>query len=139
MKSFHFSLEKIYELRVKEEKKMKRAYGEIQKLVFQKENEIQQMMKEKATMSEMSQMNIEQIQVHYRYLARLDQQIMDEHQQLLIIKQQLADILEEYMTAQKDRKIIEKLYEKKYQEYLSEVKKEEQKRLDEFRARQSVL
>ncbi|WP_313628670.1 flagellar export protein FliJ [Enterococcus italicus] len=139
MKSFHFSLEKIYELRVKEEKKMKRAYGEIQKLVFQKENEIQQMMKEKATMSGMSQMNIEQIQVHYRYLARLDQQIMDEHQQLLIIKQQLADILEEYMTAQKDRKIIEKLYEKKYQEYLSEVKKEEQKRLDEFRARQSVL
>lgn len=139
MKSFHFSLEKIYELRVKEEKKMKRAYGEIQKLVFQKENEIQQMMKEKTTMSEMSQMNIEQIQVHYRYLARLDQQIMDEHQQLLIIKQQLADILEEYMTAQKDRKIIEKLYEKKYQEYLSEVKKEEQKRLDEFRARQSVL
>lgn len=139
MKSFHFSLEKIYELRVKEEKKMKRAYGEIQKLVFQKENEIQQMMKEKTTMSEMSQMNIEQIQVHYRYLARLDQEIMDEHQQLLIIKQQLADILEEYMTAQKDRKIIEKLYEKKYQEYLSEVKKEEQKRLDEFRARQSVL
>lgn len=139
MKVFHFSLEKIYELRTQEEKKMKRAYGEIQKLVNQKEQKIQQMTQEKVAMSDSNQGSIEQMQVHYRYLARLDQQIMDEHQQLLGIKQQLADSLEKYMVAQKERKIIEKLHEKKHQEYVSEMKKEEQKQLDEFRIRQSLL
>lgn len=137
MKPFKFSLEKIYDLRIQEEKNVKRQFGEIQKLVTQKEQKIQQMMAEKAIMMGEQHLEIRQMQVHYRYLARLDQQIMDEHQELLSIKQQLAEILDLYVAAQKERKIIEKLREKKEHDYLEELKKVEQKQLDEFRLRQS--
>lgn len=139
MKSFHFSLEKIYELRIQEEKKVKLSYGELQKIVNQKEQEIQQMIHEKAAMNNMAQVSVEQMQVHYRYLARLDQKIMDEHQKLLICKQKLAGVLEEYATAQKERRIIEKLRQKQYQEYMNEMQIQEQKELDEFRVRKLTL
>lgn len=135
MKPFKFSLEKIYELRMQEEKEVKRHFGDIQRLVTQKEQEIAFMMKEKAEMMGDYQRDIDQMQVYFRYLARLDQQIMDEHQLLLGIKQQLAEILDLYVEAQKERKIIEKLRDKKLAEYHERTKKEEQKNLDDFRVR----
>ena len=48
------------------------------------------------------------------------------------VKQELAESLSVVVEAQQERKIVEKLREKQFAEYIYEEQLEEQKQLDEF-------
>ena len=67
-----------------------------------------------------------------RYLLALNATIDEVQNKMFHVKQELAESLSVVVEAQQERKIVEKLREKQFAEYIYEEQLEEQKQLDEF-------
>lgn len=136
MAGFKFRLQKILEHRETIEnikkgefaKKQSELNHEIEKLnILQNKRNIISKQKTDSTNT-----TINELQKYSNYLFILDKQI--ETQVLVIeeMKKKVEEVREELIEATKDKKIIEKLKLRDYQEFLYEEKKEEEKANDQF-------
>lgn len=132
MQAFHFSLEKVLDHRKLTEEAAMRAYGQLQQTVTDQEAAFAALQQEKSQLLEISELTIGRMQVQQRYLLVLSNAIDEAEAKLFHVKQELADALAQVVEAQQERKIVEKLREKKLAEYSYNSQMEEQKQLDEF-------
>lgn len=132
MQAFHFSLEKVLDHRKLTEEAAMRAYGQLQQTVTDQEAAFAALQQEKSQLLEISELTIGRMQVQQRYLLVLSNAIDEAEAKLFYVKQELADALAQVVEAQQERKIVEKLREKKLAEYSYNRQMEEQKQLDEF-------
>ena len=139
MKAFHFSLEKVLDHRVSVEQQAKRAYAEKQKAVIQTEQVLTQMINEKTALMDVNEMTLGRMQVQHRYLTALESGIHEMYQQVRQLNQEVEVALTAVVQAQQERKVVEKLREKKLEEYNYELLQEEQKQLDEMGSRSLAM
>lgn len=138
MEKFQFSLEKVLDYRWLQEQDAKRAYASAQKALNEQESILQQIKKEKNELMEIRETTINRMQVQQWYLLDLNQRLVATTQTIQEMRQYVATALQNYITAQKERKILEKLSEKQLEEYQLAANREEQKMLDEMASRRRI-
>lgn len=132
MQKFRFSLEKVLDVRWTAEEEAKREYAVVQQALFEQETNLQILYQEKTELLEVPEIGVNRMQMRYWYLTELDRQTALAQEQIYHLKQLVEKALEKYIHAQRERKVLEKLEEKQYDEHLLEAKREEQKLLDEM-------
>lgn len=139
MTKFKFSLEKVLDFRWGIEKEAKRVYGELQRQKVEQEQALLEIQNEKNELMEVPEYTINRMQIRQWYLVELDRQMSVAQQSILELQQQIDQALENYVAAQKDRKVLEKLREKQLEEFQIELSREEQKQLDDMANRPNLF
>ncbi|KAF1302011.1 flagellar export protein FliJ [Enterococcus saccharolyticus] len=138
MEKFQFSLEKVLDYRWLQEQDAKRVYASAQKALNEQESILQQIKQEKNELMEIRETTVNRMQVQQWYLLDLNQRLVATTQTIQEMRQYVATALQNYITAQKERKILEKLSEKQLEEYQLAANREEQKMLDEMASRRRI-
>ena len=120
-------------------KKPKRTYAQKQQLLIQQRTAPEYADTGKSPAFDVNEMTIGRMQVQQRYLLALNATIDEVQNKMFHVKQELAESLSVVVEAQQERKIVEKLREKQFAEYIYEEQLEEQKQLDEFGNRALLL
>lgn len=139
MNPFQFSLEKVLDVRWTAEEEAKNAYAQAQQALFEAEENLFVLKQEKSELMNVPAQGVNRMQVRYWYLIELDRQTIQAENQVWNLKEQVKTMLNKYITAQKDRKILEKLEEKQKEAYDLEFKLYEQKQLDEMSNRSLIM
>lgn len=139
MNPFRFSLEKVLDVRWTAEDQAKQAYAQAQQALFEAEEQLNLLKKEKQDLMEVPTQGISRMQVRYWYLIELDRLTIQAENQVWNLNEQVKTKLNDYIATQKDRKILEKLEEKQKEEYDLEFKLYEQKQLDEMGNRNVII
>ena len=135
MTRFQFSLDKVLDVRWTAEEEAKRHYAAAQQVLSEQEEMLYLLRQEKRTLLEVPERSINRMQVQHWYLMELDRQTSLVEEQLFHSKQAVEQALGEYITAQKERKVLDKLEERQKEEYDMKEKQIEQKMLDEMSTR----
>lgn len=131
---FKFKLEKLLNIRKKQEEDLGRAYSIKLKEIKQKEDELSNLVKEEFEVKinmRKEKIMIGELQQMERYIFKLKNLQENLKQEITILKEQAEVLKNNLLNARKKRKTLEKLKEKKYQKYLYEQNLKEQKTLDE--------
>ncbi len=134
MKKFTFKLEKLLELRQFEEDKAKAALAEAIAVSERLKAELRQIAEDRVA-TNTSRHGLSDpvaMQTIERYIVRLDtrkEQVLQELAQAELVVEEKRTLFAEAM---RQRKIIDKLREKKYAEWKKERQKEEEKIIDEI-------
>lgn len=139
MSPFQFSLEKVLDVRWTVEDEAKNAYAQAQQALFEAEENLLLLKQEKSELMDVPAQGVNRMQVRYWYLIELDRQTLQAENQVWNLKEQVKTMLNKYIAAQKDRKILEKLEEKQKEVYDLEFKLYEQKQLDEMSNRSLIM
>lgn len=136
MAGFKFRLQKILEHRETLENIKKGEFAKVQSELNHEIVKLKGLESERNTIARQktssTNTTISELQKYNDYLFILDKQI--ESQGLVIekMREKVEEVREELIEATKDKKIIEKLKLRDYQEFLYEEKKEEEKANDQF-------
>lgn len=134
MKAYSFSMEKVLEWRESLEKTSMEKFAISQnelnqaKMILTNLTNEYDVAKEKALKCK----SINELRQLQLYKADLEDRIENQHEIIQRKAKELEDIRQELVAAQKDRKIMEKLKERDYSNYLEKVNADEQKFLDEM-------
>jgi len=134
MKRFHFSLEKILELRKYREQLAKQDLAKVNSRVGSLENQIRDCHTLQAmTLDSRSQEEFDLAlwMAGETYYQGLKGKIEQNQNQLVGFYEEREKVLRLYKDKAKDRKVLEKLKEKKNLEHKQELQKEDQKSLDD--------
>lgn len=138
MEKFQFSLEKILDYRWIQENEAKREYASAQKALNEQEEILKQLIAEKGELMEIRETTVNRMQIQQWYLLDLNQKLTETVQTINEFKHFVELKLQAYITAQKERKVLEKLSEKQMAEHQLAVNREEQKMLDEMANRKRI-
>ncbi|WP_207942455.1 flagellar export protein FliJ [Enterococcus sp. DIV2402] len=138
MEKFQFSLEKILDYRWIQENEAKREYASAQKALNEQEEILKQLIAEKGELMEIRETTVNRMQIQQWYLLDLNQKLTETVQTINELKHFVELKLQAYITAQKERKVLEKLSEKQMAEHQLAVNREEQKMLDEMANRKRI-
>lgn len=137
MKKFKFKLQKVQDTK---EKQVKQKSGELSKLSHQKETKVQELENLHSELNviqrEIYEKTMEGCPVHevldsHKYADKITQQIKQTRKQIEQLDEKIERKQVELLQLNKEKKILEKLREKRYVQYLQQQNKEEQKVLDE--------
>ena len=137
MKAFSYSLEKVLKLRKYNEDEAKIELGRAVSILAQLEQRIVAIAAEtaRAQAAQFSQENTAiQMQQYMFYLIRLDntkEQLLKDAAQAELKVEEAREV---FLEASRERKVLDKLKEKRYKEYRKEVLVEETKALDDISA-----
>lgn len=138
MQKFRFKLEKILDLKQREEDKRQAEFKEAQ-VTYEQENEKLKILKKKCGLyrkgyheAQLGRIEIEQVKFYQRYIYQLEDQIEREILQLKILGDRLNTAQENLLEAVKEKKKLEKLREKHIEDYGKMLKKYEQQQIDEI-------
>lgn len=134
MKAYSFSMEKVLEWRESIEKNSMEKFAVSQNELNQEKMILANLTKEYEIVKEKSLRckNINELRQLQLYKSDLEDKIENQHEIIEIKTQELEQRRLELVSAQKDRKIMEKLKERDYSNYLEQVNADEQKFLDEM-------
>jgi len=136
MKPFAFKLEKVLELRKYREEETKIELGRAIGVLAELESQLRALAGERAraAAAQFSPGNsAAQIQQYMFYLLRLDaakEQLLND---ITIAEMKVEKAREEFIEASRERKVLDKLKEKRGKEYRKEMLDEETKTLDDIR------
>lgn len=139
MKPFVFKLETLLEIRKKHEEKaniklsqahaaLRTAKEFLQQLQTQQQESFIEFRQKQAN----KEVSVTDCQVWYNFLSFLKKEIEKQEDVVEKAKQEVLIALKEVEIAMKDRKTVERLKEKRLEQYRIELLKEEQKILDEI-------
>ena len=134
MKKYTFSMIKVLNWRTSQEEVAKKNFLQ-QKQELNKQEEILKNIKmasEDLKVSMANLGNINKMRQQHLYKNYLAEQIVQQTTQVEIARKLTEKELANFIEAQKERKILEKLEARQYEEYLAELKLFEQKELDEM-------
>lgn len=135
--SHNFKLQKVLNYKENIENFKKTEFGNIN-LKLNKEEEIllnYNLCKEKLVTKKKESINsisIGHLKLYNDYLNDISSNIENQEQIIDEIKDELKKAKEELLIAMQERKSFDKLKEKKHNDYLSEIKKKEEKVIDEI-------
>lgn len=138
MAGFKFRLEKILEHREMLENIKKGEFANVQaKLKFETDelarfNEIRKSLAKDKEDASINATTMSELQKYNIYMENLKRTIELQEIKIEAIKQEVEKARQELIESTKDKKIIEKLKLRDYQEFLYEEKKEEEKITDQF-------
>lgn len=137
MPKFNFRLQPVLNLKIQIEESLKNELGKAtRKLEDEKEvlrriqEEQEECMKQMNSDSSMG-VRIEKLREYSAYLSFLKEKIMLQKENINIAQKNVDKYKEQLVKAMQEREILEKLKEKKYQEFLAELNKSEQRLIDE--------
>ncbi|WFA07897.1 flagellar export protein FliJ [Tissierella sp. Yu-01] len=134
MKAYSFSMEKVLEWRESLEKSSMEKFAVSQNELNQEKMILNNLTKEYEVVKEKTLRckSISELRQLQLYKSDLEDRIENQHEIIERKTKELEDIRQELVSAQKDRKIMEKLKERDYSNYLEKVNSDEQKFLDEM-------
>lgn len=132
-KNFKFRLQKVLDLKMKDEEKIKMEFAKIQQKKIDIENNLENLESNYSKYS-ISKDNdsIQNQKITINYLLALNNSIMDLSEELDKSTNELEKARKQLIDKQIERKSLEKLKEKKYGQYYREENLKEQKTNDEF-------
>lgn len=132
--NYKFKLEKLLELKIKNEDSLKIKFSECLNKIIIKKNQIDNI-KEKIYYSKNNKYNTNfsyDLKNYISYINYLENKLLEEQKNLNVLEIELDKIKEQLINASKERKVLENLKEKSYNEYLHEINKIESKNNDEM-------
>ncbi|ACB84978.1 flagellar export protein FliJ [Natranaerobius thermophilus] len=138
MKKFQFSLEKVLKVKERNEELKKKEFQRAQKYRDEQKQALDKLLDKRHELCEdiltkqKSPVKIENITHYYSYLSHLDDEIINKRHQLEDAEEQLEQARLNWIEAKREKKVLEKLEERQYEEYKQKVLKNEQKTLDEL-------
>lgn len=135
MVDFNFRLEKVLNYKKTLEDYKKSQYGVVQKKLFDEENKLAKFNKYKNIVkNEKNQTviktNIGNLAMYNNYINDLSRKIKSQERIVNKTRKDAEEAKEEMITAVKEKKIFEKLKEQEYEEYLYQLKRDEEKQTD---------
>jgi len=132
---YSFKLEKVLNYKEKLENIKKAEYGDINRRLNNEEEKLlnynnykQSLVTEKNQITK--NINVGHLKLYNDYLQDISNMIENQEKVVIEIKKDLEIAKEELLIAMKEKKSFEKLKEIKYEEYLFETKKNEEKIVD---------
>ena len=134
MSRYKFSLDNVLNWRQSEEDEAKRSFLVYQEAQREQEEILESIVSasEEMKKSTLNLVDINSLRQQYEYKNHLENEIVKQQQTVNQYMNETEKMKEVFVGAQKERKIMERLKEKHYEHYLSEIKYEEQKELDEM-------
>ncbi|CBH21857.1 putative Flagellar export protein FliJ [Acetoanaerobium sticklandii] len=135
---FRFKLQRILDLKLKQEDEKKNQIATLMQAIKTKEDELEALKSEKKHKefslndSRKKGISILEIRNINQYLLFLDKKINTVKFEISSLESNLEQKRLEYLELQKERKTFEKLKEKDYEKYLYSEKKEEEKMIDQI-------
>ncbi|NJA36138.1 flagellar export protein FliJ [Clostridioides difficile] len=132
-KNFKFRLQKVLDLKVKDEEEIKMEFAKIQQKKIDIETNLENLESNYSKYS-ISKNNdsIQNQKITINYLLALNKSIMDLSEELDKSTNELEKARKQLISKQIERKSLEKLKEKKYGQYYKEENLKEQNTNDEF-------
>lgn len=138
LKKFQFSLARVLNVRETNEELKKEEFQSAQTYYNEQQQALNELFNEKRNLQQdiedqaKNKMKMNKIIQYYNYLSDLDEQITIQQDVVNRAEQQVEEAKQNWIEAKKQKKILEKLQERQYQEYKNEYLKSEQKKLDEL-------
>lgn len=134
MNSYKFSMENILKWREDIERNNMEDLASIQNQLRSQKARKTDLLREKEDIksSKLRYRDISQLKYENLYMEKIEEKIKSQDKLIRDTKNKLEDVRQDFIEAQKDRKIMEKLKERDMEAYRQEVNKKEQKELDEL-------
>lgn len=134
MNKYKFSLDNVLNWRESQEEEAKRGFLVCQKAQREQEEILEdyKAASEEIKNDSINYLDVNTLRQQYIYKNHLDNEIKKQEQTVKIYSNETEKMKEVFVGAQKERKIMDRLKEKHYDNYLFEMKAEEQKELDEM-------
>jgi flagellar FliJ protein len=136
MRRFVFSLQKVLEYRQRLEEQAIRAFAEAQAQLMHEQAVLHKLLIEREECLRRSHrrqhLSVELLAVEQTYLAALEERIEQQRQRVAEAEKVLEEKRQALIEAQRERKTLERLREKQYEEWRQEWLRTEQKALDEL-------
>ena len=139
MKKFKFRLQKVMEFKEEIERQRMLDLGRAKKRVSSEERKLEQLWKEdsdcRIQIEEKEKediINPVEMDLYYRYLRKLGSDMESQKERIQAAKNKMEEKRQILLTARKERKILEKLKEKKYFAYVTGIARKEQFYLDDL-------
>ena len=135
---FRFKLQRVLDLKLKQEDEKKNQIATLMQAIKTKEDELESLMSEKKqkefSLNDNRKRGISILEIRNinQYLLFLDKKINTLRFEISSLESNLNQKRLEYLELQKERKTFEKLKEKDYEKYLYNEKKEEEKMIDQI-------
>lgn len=135
MVDFNFRLEKVLNYKKTLEDYKKSQYGIAQKKLFDEEDKLAKFNKYKNIVKNeknqtVTKTNIGNLAMYNNYINDLSRKIKLQERIVNKTRKDAEEAKEEMITAVKEKKIFEKLKEQEYEEYLYQLKRDEEKQTD---------
>lgn len=135
MMSYSFKLEKVLNYKENMENLKKTEYGDVNRRLNNEQEKLlnynihkESLLIQKKESSENT--SVGNLKLYNNYLQDISSNIKKQESIISDIKEELEKTKEELLNAMKEKKVFEKLKENDYNEFLSEVKKNEEKLVD---------
>ncbi len=141
---FQFSLQKVLELRERLEQQAAAELGRLKALEAEaKEKLLQQRQKRQVQLEEWRSkiqgvLDLDELDAYRRWLDVLDAAIAEQQVVVDELHQAVQRQTEEFLTARRNRQVLEKLREHEYARFLQELLRKEQRELDDIGATRFV-
>ncbi|MBP8762815.1 flagellar export protein FliJ [Acetoanaerobium noterae] len=135
---FRFKLQRVLDLKLKQEDEKKNQIATLMQAIKTKEDELEALISEKKqkefSLNDNRKRGISILEIRNinQYLLFLDKKINTLRFEISSLESNLNQKRLEYLELQKERKTFEKLKEKDYEKYLYNEKKEEEKMIDQI-------
>lgn len=141
MKAFRFALEPVLSYRRQVEEAKKRAFALARRAAQEHHHALQRLFAEESSAKEdlrrmeSSLLDLSEVLAQRRYLTAIARRIAQGREQLQKRTQEQAAARAAYIGASRDRRVLERLRERRWEEYRVRSDREEQKDLDEVAGR----
>lgn len=135
MKRYSFRLERLLQLRRYKERQWEMKLAEITGTCVRLENHIRHLQREKDQYAGFSENGVlypvNEILVRENFRRRLDFELEETGKELELARRKREEVNIAYLAASRDRKVLDKLKERKAEEYYEEQRRQERKIMDE--------
>ncbi len=143
MRRFVFSLQKVLEYRQRLEEQAIRAFAEAQAQLTHEQAVLHKLLIEREECLRRSHrrqhLSVELLAVEQTYLSALEERIEQQRQRVAEAEKVLEEKRQALIEAQRERKTLERLREKQYEEWRQEWLRTEQKALDDLAAVRATI
>lgn len=143
MRRFAFSLQKVLEHRQRLEEQAFRAFSETQRRVYQEREQLAHLMTLRTQCLRQSfrghRLAVQMLDVEQTYLSVLEQRLEAQRQRVAQAEALLDERRRALIEAQRERKVLERLREKHYEQWRQEFLRMEQQVLDDLAIARAVF
>ena len=141
MNIFRFRLQQLLNFRIRKEDSLKRDMAEARQLLYNEELRLQGLRDELVAFyreweeQQKRSHSIEDFRVYHDYQARLQLSMDQQRQKIADQEKVVEEVRNNLVAASKDKRVLERLKDRKHQEYVKAADKEEQGFLDHIGTR----
>lgn len=143
MRRFEFSLQKVLDYRQRREEQAIRAFAEAQAQLMHEQAVLHRLLIEREECLRRShrreRLTVELLDVEQTYLSALEERIETQRERVAEAERMVEQRREGLIEAQRERKALERLREKHYEQWRQEMLRAEQNTLDDLATVRAVL